>query len=84
METPRMNAVAREWIIFAICLGLGGHIVLGLILHAPEAWPWNKAGTVGLLIGLSVYVVVQVGRSALWVYKGKTKRDRNHEQVGDA
>ncbi len=79
-----MNAVAREWIIFAICLGLGGHIVLGLILHAPEGWPWNKAGTVGLLIGLSVYVVVQVGRSALWVYKGKGNRERNHEQVGDA
>lgn len=76
MKTPRLSPWAREWIIFAICLGLGGHLVLGLILHAPEAWPWKEAGTAGLLVGLSVYVVVQLGRSALWIWKGKRNNDR--------
>jgi hypothetical protein len=58
--------MAREWIVFAICLGLGGHVVLGLILHAPDAWPWRDAGTYGLLVGLSVYAVVQLGRAFWW------------------
>ncbi|MBI3602854.1 MAG: hypothetical protein HY205_00185 [Nitrospirae bacterium] len=58
--------MAREWIVFAICLGLGGHVVLGLILHAPDAWPWRDAGTYGLLVGLSVYAVVQLGRACWW------------------
>lgn len=65
--------MAREWIIFAICLGLGGHIALGVILHAPELWPWSDPGLSGLLIGLSVYGVVQLVRSIWWVVKGKTK-----------
>ena len=25
----------REWIIFALCLGVGGHIGLGVVMHAP-------------------------------------------------
>lgn len=64
----------REWIIFAICLGLGGHIALGVILHAPELWPWSDAGLSGLLIGLSVYGVVQLVRSMWWVVRGRTRR----------
>lgn len=63
--------MVREWIIFAICLGLGGHIALGLILHAPDLWPWQNAGLRGLLIGLTVYVVVQLARSIWWVVKGR-------------
>nr|MBI3612694.1 hypothetical protein [Nitrospirota bacterium] len=63
--------MVREWIIFAICLGLGGHIALGLILHAPDLWSWQHAGLRGLLIGLTVYVAVQLIRSFWWVVKGR-------------
>jgi hypothetical protein len=72
MDNLRKQALIREWIIFAVSLGLGGHIVLGLALHAPEVWSWNRAGMYGLLIGLSVYVVVQVLRSLWWVIKGNS------------
>lgn len=54
----------REWIIFAICLGVGGHVALGIVLHAPEFWPWSQAGLYGLLTGLAVYSCVQIGRAA--------------------
>lgn len=67
--------VMREWIIFALCLGVGGHIALGVILHAPNFWPWSTAGFYGLLSGLVVYVVVQGGR-ALWkVLRSAKNRD---------
>jgi hypothetical protein len=56
----------REWIIFALCLGVGGHIALGVMLHAPELWPWSTAGFYGLLSGMVVYVVTQAGRG-LWL-----------------
>jgi hypothetical protein len=55
----------REWIIFALCLGVGGHIALAVILHAPDLWPWRTAGLYGLLSGLVVYGVVQSGR-VIW------------------
>jgi hypothetical protein len=55
----------REWIIFALCLGVGGHVALGVVLHAPELWPWSTAGFYGLLSGLGIYAVVQGGRG-LW------------------
>ncbi len=58
-------ALIREWIIFALCLGVGGHIALGFVLHAPELWPWSRAGLYGLLSGLAVYVLVQVVRLIL-------------------
>ena len=30
----------KEWVIFAVCMGLGGHIALALLLHAPaDQWP---------------------------------------------
>ena len=73
MERSARARIAREWIIFAVCLGLGGHIVLGLILHAPELWSWSNAGVHGLLVGLSVYVVVQLSRSLWWLMKGRGK-----------
>jgi hypothetical protein len=57
--------MAREWIIFAICLGFGGHIALGVMLHAPELWPSSRAGLYGLLSGLGLYGAVQLGRS-IW------------------
>jgi hypothetical protein len=52
----------REWIIFALCLGVGGHVALGVMLHAPDLWPWSTAGFYGLLSGLAVYALVQGGR----------------------
>ena len=75
MESLRKATVAREWIIFALSVGLGGHIALGLMLHTPDLWPWNKAGIYGVLIGLSVYVLVQLGRSLWWVVKGRDVHD---------
>jgi hypothetical protein len=73
--------MVREWIIFAICVGLGGHIVLGVILHAPSLWPWRDAGLYGLLVGFSVYVMVQLTRSLWWFLRSKTKTDAgNHSR----
>jgi len=55
----------REWIIFALCLGIGGHVALGVLLHAPDLWPWSTAGLYGLLSGLVIYGAVMAGRG-LW------------------
>ncbi len=76
LEGSRRTTIAREWIIFAICLGFGGHVVFGLILHAPELWSWRDAGVRGLLVGLSVYVAVQLFRSLWWVMKGRARAGR--------
>jgi len=38
----------QEWIIFALCLGVGGHIALGVVMHAPGLWPWSTTGFYGL------------------------------------
>lgn len=59
--------MSREWIIFALCLGFGGHIALGVVLHTPDLWPWSKAGFYGLLSGVSLYLVVQLSRSLWWL-----------------
>ena len=45
----------REWIIFALCLGVGGHIALGFVMHAPSFWPWSMTGYYGFMSGLVVY-----------------------------
>lgn len=55
-------ALAREWIIFTLCLGAGGHLALAFVLHAPDLWPWSRAGLYGLLSGVALYTVVQVAR----------------------
>lgn len=64
--------LAREWIIFALCLGAGGHLALGFVLHAPELWPWSRAGLYGLMSGLTIYAAVQVLRF-LWKRFRRTK-----------
>jgi hypothetical protein len=69
MSTSR-STILREWIIFAVAMGLGGHIALGIILHAPETWPWSRAGTVGLMLGAGVYLTVQLCRSVWWWWRG--------------
>jgi hypothetical protein len=68
--------MAREWIIFALCLGLGGHIALAVVLHAPDLWPWSKAWLYGLLSGFVLYVLVQVIRSLWWICRGKSSDER--------
>jgi len=68
-------ALIREWIVFALCLGIGGHIALAFVLHAPDLWPWSRAGLYGLLSGLAVYAFVQVGR---WVWCLVRKQARTH------
>ena len=65
----------REWIVFSLCLGIGAHIVLGLILHSPELWPLKSIWVYGLLISLSVYVIVQLGRSLWWWLRGVSDSD---------
>jgi len=52
----------QEWIIFVLCLGVGGHIALGVVMHAPGLWPWSTTGFYSLLSGLVVYGLVQAGR----------------------
>jgi hypothetical protein len=74
-------ALAREWIIFALCLGAGGHLALGFVLHAPDLWPWSRAGLYGLLSGLVIYVLVQVVRF-LWS-RVHAKRSDLEQDVGD-
>ncbi len=59
-------ALIREWILFALCLGFGGHIALGFVLHAPGTWPWSRAGFYGLVSGLSIYACIQILRG-LWL-----------------
>jgi hypothetical protein len=61
----------REWIVFALCLGFGGHIALAFVLHAPEVWPWSRAGLYGIFSGLVVYALVQLVRF-LWQSMRKT------------
>lgn len=70
-------ALAREWIIFALCLGAGGHLALGFVLHAPDMWPWSRAGLYGLLSGLVIYVSVQVVRF-VW---GRVKSERSDQSL---
>lgn len=67
MENVRKTTVMKEWAVFALSFGLGGHVALGMMLHAPELWPWDKVGIYGLLVGVSVYVALQVLRSIWWV-----------------
>lgn len=70
--------IMREWIVFALCLGAGGHIALAVVLHAPETWPWPQAGLAGLLSGVALYVTVQTAR-VLW----RTFRPAQNSTDGD-
>jgi len=67
MENVRKSTLIREWVLFALSLGFGGHVALAMMLHAAELWPWDKAGIYAFLVGLSVYVGMQVLRSMWWV-----------------
>ena len=67
--------MVREWIIFALCLGLGGHIALAVVLHAPERWPWTHAGLYGLVLSVGVYVAVQLARTLWRAVRGRSKEE---------
>ena len=69
MASPRRATIAREWIIFALSFGLGGHIALGLMLHNPSPERWQAMGWKVFFIGLFVYVAVQAGRSIYLVIR---------------
>ncbi len=72
-ESGKKKTVFREWIIFAVSMGAGAHIALGLILHSPDKWDWNHTAVHIGLIGLSVYVVVQIARSCWWFIRGRRR-----------
>ena len=74
-HAPSKGRLIREWIIFALCLGVGGHLALAVVLHAPERWPWSQAGLYGLLLGVAVYAVVQVTRVCWWAFRGRSGTD---------
>ncbi len=66
MEEQTKKKVIREWIILALCVGLGAHITLGLVLHGQEGWSGATFALYGILISGSLYVLVQLGRSVWW------------------
>lgn len=74
-DVPSKSHMVREWIVFALCLGLGGHIALAVVLHAPERWPWNHAGLYGLVLGAGVYGAVQLIRALWWAARGRPKAE---------
>jgi len=69
------SKVLREWIIFSLSLGLGAHIVLGLMLHSPDSWPMESLWMDALLISFSVYVVVQLSRSLWWFFRSHSNSE---------
>ncbi len=63
MTPARKTVVAREWIIFALSFGLGGHVALGFMLHSSTPNCWQTMGWKAVFFGLFVYVAAQAGRS---------------------
>ena len=74
MDQPRTALWIREWIIFALSIGLGGHVALGLVLHDPGPRPWQDTGWNALFIGLIIYALFQVGRSVFLLLRGRRAR----------
>ncbi len=67
------KTMIREWIVLALCLGLGAHVALGFLLHGGLGWPTEAYGFYGMAFGIGIYLVVQMIRSLWWVWKGKSK-----------
>jgi len=63
MEHASKAVIAREWIIFALSVGVGGHVAFGMVLHDPLQQRWQEMGWNSLFVGLFVYVAVQASRS---------------------
>ena len=64
------KTMVREWIVLALCLGVGAHVALGFLLHGAQDWPTESYGYYGIFFGVFIYVAVQIGRSLWWVRKG--------------
>jgi hypothetical protein len=76
MTPARKTVVAREWIIFALSFGLGGHVALGFMLHSSTPERWQTIGWNAAFFGLFVYVAVQAGRSIFLAIRSRmAKRD---------
>ena len=76
MTSVRKTVVAREWVIFALSFGLGGHIALGFMLHNSTPERWQTIGWKAVFFGLFVYVAVQISRSIfLAIRSHRAKRD---------
>ncbi len=75
MDDRKKTTAVREWIVFALCLGLGAHVTLGLVIHDGEAWPAQTSGVYGVLISVAIYVVVQLGRSIWWMVRREASED---------
>ncbi len=76
MNQARKASMAREWIIFALSFGLGGHVALGFVLHNPSPERWQAMGWNAVFFGVFVYVAVQAGRSIyLAIRASRTKHD---------
>ena len=76
MVPTRKEVVAREWIIFALSFGLGGHIALGFMLHDSTPERWQTIGWKAVFFGLFVYIAVQTGRSLfLAIHSRRSKHD---------
>lgn len=76
MEQDKRGIWIREWIIFALSIGLGAHVALGLILHDSASRPIHDMGWNALFIGLIIYAAVQACRSiVLFVRTRRPKPD---------
>lgn len=76
MTPMRKTVVAREWIIFALSFGLGGHVALGFMLHSSTPERWQTMGWKAVFFGLFAYVAVQAGRSIVLAIRARrAKRD---------
>ena len=74
MEQDKRGIWIREWIIFALSIGLGAHVALGLILHDPASRPIHDMGWNAVLIGLILYAAVQACRSILLFVRARRGR----------
>ena len=79
MEETTKKKLTKEWIILALCLGLGAHVTLGLVLHGGEAARTETYGLYGILISVSIYVLVQLGRSVWWLLRGERSEQETLE-----
>lgn len=74
MEHASKAVIAREWIIFALSIGIGGHVAFGMVLHDPFQQRWQEMGWNSLFVGLFVYVAVQAGRSIFSAIRSRQAR----------
>ena len=74
-DVSQKSNIVREWIVFALCLGLGGHMALAVVLHAPEQWLWSHAGLYGMVLGVGTYAAVQLVRALWWAVRVRSNSE---------